>query len=124
MSLISPFMGERRVDADHFPCQRQSPRQSDYCPHGINDLIYYGGSINHKSFLSKRDKAKGFWVIGEPAVNISHYYGIIIEINNTNHISITKLQTLFKFIHFPTNIPFLLHDPSRYITVHLACLYF
>lgn len=79
--------------------------------HGINDLIYYWGSVNHKSFLSKRDKAKGFWVIGEPAVNISHYYGIIIEINNTNRISITKLQTLFKFIHFPTNIPFLLHDP-------------
>lgn len=24
--------------------------------------------------LPKRDKAKGFWVMGEPAVNNSHYY--------------------------------------------------
>lgn len=34
--------------------------------------------------------------MGGPAINISHYYGITVEINNTNHISITKLQTLFR----------------------------
>lgn len=43
----------------------------------------------------QKDKAKGFWVIGEPVVNISHYYGIVIENNNANHISITKLWTSF-----------------------------
>lgn len=44
--------------------------------------------------LPERDKAKGFWVMGEPTVSVSNYYAIIFEINNSNHIRIAKLQTL------------------------------
>lgn len=65
--------------------------------------------------LLKRDKAKGFWVMHEAAINILYSDGIIDEIINTNCVSTTKLQTLI------LKVLFLWHRPIQDTVLHLAC---
>lgn len=116
------LFGESRVNANHLPLLEVLTTRfvsTAMCIHmALLTSFKTVVALIRKAdlMLLKRDKAKGFWVMDEAAINILYCYGIIVEINNTNCISInTKLQTLI------FRVLFLLHSPIQNTVLHLAC---